>query len=55
LFPTGALNAERAALALPATFGKDGDFDFNGDNAILFPTDARNAVSAALNLASCTP
>jgi hypothetical protein len=36
-------------------FGKDGAFDFNGDNAILFPTDGLNGVKAALLPAFCTP
>jgi hypothetical protein len=59
LFPTDGLNAIKAST-LPAgtgpnQFGKDGDFDFDGNDAILYPSDGLNGVKAALDPAFCTP
>jgi len=54
-FGSDALNSARATLLSPAAFGKDGDFDLNGNNVIMgdFGADTLTTAKMSLGLLTC--
>jgi len=54
-FGGDALNSARATLLSPAAFGKDGDFDLNGNNVIMgdFGADTLTTAKMSLGLLTC--
>jgi hypothetical protein len=54
-YGSDAINSARATLLSPAAFGKDGDFDLNGNNVIMgdFGADTITTAKMAFKILPC--